>query len=167
MWYKIKEGRHRAYPLSLGIHFGKTSESYEVIFDDSCRYTLEGVDQEDTNKLFGWSYGLHRNNSIRCGWEYVPEVDKIKLTLYVYESEIRIEKEINQLYDINEKIRLELLYKANRIILMSGNYEEKFGMKFIESSMKSIWGYKLGVYFGGNKTAPKDMKIWIKKLKTS
>lgn len=166
MWYKIKQGRHRAYPLSLGIHTGKTSESYEVIFDESCRYELDSENQEDWNKLVGWSYGLHHQNSIRIAWRYNKESDKIQLALYIYENGIRIIKESGNFYDINELIRLELFHSYSHITLMTGNYNANTWINAYKTKLttKPKWGYNLGCYFGGNMESPKDMKIWIKKI---
>jgi hypothetical protein len=141
MWYHIKKGRNRASPLRLGIHFGKTSESYEVIFDESCRYDLVDEDQEDWNKLTGWSYGLHHQNSVRLGWKYNSKVDKILVCRYIYENGIRREEDITE-YEIGIKHTMRL-----------------------SSKLIPKWGYTLGLFFGGNKTAPHNMKIYLKRIK--
>lgn len=168
MWYKIKEGKHRAYPLSLGIHLCKIQELYEVIFDDSCRYDLGSIDQEDTNKLFGWSYGLHHNNSVRVGWRYNKESDDIELLLYIYEDGKRDIIELEQLnIPIGEKWYLSLASNSYGVSLdvRHKNDETVYGRAYsINRVFKPKWGYNLGLWFGGNNSAPKDMRIWLKKV---
>lgn len=170
MWYKIKQGKHRASPLSLGIHTGKTSESYEVIFDDSCRYLLEGVDQWDWNKLVGWSYGMHHTNSIRIGWRYNRESDKIELALYTYDSGIRRESYLGEV-NIGTKYYIELKYYSGIVDAYVRNsdinVQERSLSTYQDTFMIPKWGYNLSLFFGGNKSQPnkQTMKIWIKKLK--
>jgi hypothetical protein len=172
MWYKIKQGRHRAYPFNLGIHFGKTSESYEVMFDDSCRYQLEGVDQLDWNKLVGWSYGFHHNNSIRIGWGFIPELDKIQLALYTYENGIRevVETSLNTdkiELDFNKTYTLKLgitLAGTAYLILCNFNNEWEINLVKRTSRYKPTLGYNLNTYFGGNLKSPVNLKIYLMKL---
>lgn len=193
MWYKIKQGRHRAYPLSLGIHTGKTSESYEVIFDDSCRYILEGTDKEDTNKLFGWSYGIlpwrkqitftgaktigdteifewrpaHHKESIRVGWKYNSTTDMIDISRYVYLNGYRYDHIINSV-EIGKKNIISMNYSIPTLEIKVNDDVDSFPYVI----MNKTWGYNLGVYFGGrnditgkDNVAPHDMKVWIKRLK--
>jgi len=167
MWYKIKEGKHRASPLSLGIHLGKTREEYIVKFDESCLY--EALDwEDDTNKLVGWSYGFHHKNSIRVGWRPSrTKIGKIEISLYTYDSGIR-----NILYvgmiDVNKEYKMILEYfpKMSMITLfIDGVIKEETSLfDFVYSKMKPTWGYTLSTYFGGSFNSPKDMKIWLKKL---
>lgn len=165
MWYKIKQGRHRAYPLSLEIHTGKTREDYIVKFDESCLY--EVLDwEDDTNKLAGWSYGIHTKNSIRVGWR-PSRINKgrIELSLYIYDSGIRTMHTVGEV-DVNKEYRivLEVFHKLANLYVVGIIPEERSLFEQVEVSMIPKWGYNLGCYFGGNMESPKDMKIWIKKL---
>lgn len=158
MWYKIKQGRHRAYPLSLGIHTGKTSESYEVIFDESCRYVPD--EENDWNKLVGWSYGMHHKNSIRIGWRYNSSRDIMELASYTYDSGIRKDIHIADV-ELNKKCEIIILAGSGELSIIV----DSFWYHSEPIWMKPTWGYNLGLFFGGNETAPHDMKVWIKKLK--
>lgn len=167
MWYKIKKGKHRASPLSLGIHFGKTSESYEVIFDDSCRYQLDEENQLDWNKLVGWSYGLHHKNSIRIGWRYNQDSRMIQLCIYTYENGIRKESGFRSI-QLGVKYKLTLDYYNPHLSLRVTSpysYRQDFILNTIFDS-KPTWGYNLGLFFGGNLSQPnkEPMRIYLKKL---
>jgi hypothetical protein len=169
MWYKIKKGLHRAFPLSLGIHKGKTSESYEVIFDESCRYIPDA--EGDWNKLVGWSYGIlpkikfefesissdgidwkinfipaHHIYSTRIAWRYLIETDNIELCNYHYFEGKRVLRCFRTV-PIREKV-----------IITHDMTESSF------KPMLHKWGYNLGLWFGGQASAQHDTRVFIKKL---
>ena len=56
MTYKIKKGKHRAWPISIGLFYDRESISKTICFDDSCRYVINDDDKYDTNKVFGIAF---------------------------------------------------------------------------------------------------------------
>lgn len=166
MWRVIKQGNHDSFSFSeLGLHFGKTKESYEVIFDESCRYDFKNINNLDWNKGSGWSYGLHHKNSIRWSWRYNKEEDNIQVSLYNY---------IDGILQVREDcIKLELGKKYYIDLINSETLQQSFLIVTSLDKPKMLlrgdyispkWGYNLGLYFGGQETPEKDIRIFIKKI---
>lgn len=135
------------------------SLSYEVVFTDSCKYDI-GSDQSDINKLFGFSYGFHHNQSDRIGWRWNPSLNKIELLLYSYEQKVRrsfklTEVALNTLNIIELEVYLNGLYRHISIKINN----ETYAFCLLQDPVN--WGYTLGLYFGGNRTAPHNMNILI------
>jgi hypothetical protein len=135
------------------------SLSYEVVFTDSCKYDI-GSDQSDINKLFGFSYGFHHHQSDRIGWRWNPSLNKIELLLYSYEQKVRrsfklTEVALNTLNIIELEVYLNGLYRHISIKINNETYA------FCLLQDPVYWGYTLGLYFGGNRTAPHNMNILI------
>jgi hypothetical protein len=136
--------------------------SYKVRFDDSCVYQLEGEDQEDINKLFGYSIGFdHHYDSARFGWFY--KEGKVHLYSYVYDKGHRT-------YDFLCKIELNKVYSLSIFafrdywefdVSSSGRINSIFQVR---RKSRFKMGYKLWPYFGGNNTAPHDIKIEMTKI---
>lgn len=156
-------------PLSLIPPFmrrPKISDNYisiekRVIFTDSCRYTLDNGDQDDWNKLFGFSFGIlgiHKD-SARVAWRYVPGSDYIELALYTY---INGERDYYFCYNvpINSICKISLVYdKGEKKMILF--VEEKFYSsvrKEVSFPDKPVFG--CGLYFGGNRRAPHNIKIY-------
>ena len=139
--YKIKKGKHRSgfYFRPAFFRKGKTYK-YKVIFDDSCIYTLPGMDQLDINKLKGISEELnHHKNSERLGWRAYPEKEEIELFSYRYDDSIR------------SHVKL-------------GTVKPREEIEFYFTIKESFLGYHLFPFFGGNQTAPHDMYMFVKRV---
>lgn len=163
----IPKGFHR--PLSLIPPFlrkPEISDDYisiekRVIFPDSCRYGLDNGDQDDWNKLFGFCFGvlgIHRN-SARVAWRYVPESDHVELSLYTY---INGERDYYICYNVpvNSICKVNLLYdrKEKRMILFVEGKFYSSVRKEVSFPDKPVFG--CGLYFGGNRRAPHNIKIY-------
>ncbi len=162
MKYVIRQGSHRALPLSFGIYFGKKSMARKVIFHDDCRYELGNENQLDWNKLFGLGYlWSHHTDSARFSWRYKKEKDCIELGAYAYVNGERIMEYIGD---------VEIGIEANLSLSIFGDgynfYFEQQGYSDLvtipKTTNKKI-SYKLGLYFGGNEVAPHDMRVTIDK----
>lgn len=155
MNYTIKEGRHSAFPPTLGLFIDKQSITKTVSFDDSCRYTLADGDQEDVNKLFGIGYfWSHHTDSARFGWRYNPSKDKIELLAYCYVNGERVINPITDL-DFNKDYNLTLNINPNIYTFYLDN-ALKTG---VYKTHNKRFGFPLGPYFGGNKPAPHKITI--------
>jgi hypothetical protein len=173
MIYRIKKGKHWAWPLSLGLLINKTILTREICFDSRCKYELpdngkhdQDKDQLDTNKLFGIGYFFsHHKHSARFGWRYDVEKGVFVISAYCYVNGNLIIRDIGNViaernYIFELKIEPGGYYfkvkdKTNSMVVASGEV-------FIQHPRK--WGFPLGFYFGGNATAPHDMTIKIKKV---
>lgn len=165
MIFRIRKNKHRAWPPRFGLFFSKKKMTRRVVFDMSCKYEIEGEDMDDTNKLYGIGYfpGHHRN-SVRFGWRYSPEFRMIIITAYCY---INADREIKHICAV--RIGRPLIFS---IEVMPFTYELRVwdieddvsvGAVQVQHSNKKKWGFPLGLYFGGNKTAPHDMTVKITK----
>lgn len=162
MTFKIRKNSHYSngffYKLFKLINTKKELK-YSVIFDDSCIYVDDTIDRLDVNKLFGFSNGSHHNNSYRFGWNCID--DSIKIYAYTYVDGKRIIKtlgtvEINKTYKFIITINHDILtYKV-----ISENNRKQEVIMLIPN--RKLFGYTLWPYFGGNKTAPKNIFIKLK-----
>jgi len=146
-----------------------------VRFTYSCRYTLDGADQKDWNKLFGIGFGFlplskqweAHYNSARWGWRYNPETDKIELSPYLYTEGLRLYAEnmgilcasINIMEEYEVVIcPIKSAQKVHYVILRD---DEVIYSALIPQQIPSLMGWEHPLYFGGNKVAPHDIKVFI------
>ena len=152
--FTIKSGDHKS---SASLEYtNKKKFNFKVTFDSSCIYkTSDPINQWDVNKLIGVSDGgLHQKNSARFGWRWVD--NKLELMAYThYNGNFYFEKITD----------LEIGNEYDCILIMEDDYT------FISNGQtthikrwkndKSI-NYYLWPYFGGDETAPHDIKIKLK-----
>jgi len=173
--FVIRKGAHYSK------HFPKLNcnaqDDFQFIvkFDESCKYDLKDEDQLDINKLFGTSFGFnHHKNSFRIGWAYNIKTNKIELYNYWYENSIRFSSLITSV-PINLKTIVSVKFHPKDI----NNYTLGDLGGYIETSVSAIginpikttvpydlenvpqYGLVLFPYFGGNKTAPHNIKIFL------
>ena len=123
-------------------------------------------DDLDINKLAGYSYGYHHDNSIRIGW--TPNFEKegqFILYFYIYNNGVRTIKKFEVInadtdYSLTISVDEKIDYVTFSLIYKAGYTPIKDGVKFVVPFFKI--GYSLWWYFGGNKTAPKEMVIFLK-----
>jgi hypothetical protein len=179
MIFKIKKGTHRAKPLRFGLFYNRKEIRRSVVFHEDCRYIGLGQDQLDTNKLFGIGYFFnHHIDSARFGWRFDETVDKIIISTYCYVAGKRIINEIAAV-DIGQRVELILSIrpKGTHFIQAFADYFFEINAdasplgappataKYRETfTHKKKFAFPLGLYFGGNLTAPHDMSVEIKKL---
>ena len=156
----ILKGWHRPWnkcPLPK-LSVNKKVLSYKYIFTDSCKYDI-GEDQSDINKLFGLSFSLSpHKNSIRVGWRYVPSSSNIELLSYIYKDGVRSWKPLC-FVGLNEEVSIEMS-RLGTIAKIEAKSESESSVILID--VNGLWGkfsYELGLYFGGNKTAPHNITI--------
>ena len=170
---KKNRRRYKLLPSFLSIFFYKERTIFvkKFKFSNGCNYTLDNGDQLDVNKLFGFTFNTlpdikkrkapHHITSYRFGWRYVN--NNIEILSYEYKNYIR-----QKWYSI-ANIEIDKWYTF--ILIISDNNVEysiyddtnnKIG-KFISSIDKvSLFGHKLGFYFGGNQVSPNNMIIYEK-----
>ena len=130
---------------------------YQVLFDNTCKYELPKEDQEDINKLFGYTLGFnHHKDSARFGWFYQDKT--IHLHAYVYDNGVRKSKLIKNL-DLNTQYVLTLVDECDNWLFSVNDGWSVIGSVKIPKSCEFKYGYKLWPYFGGNNTAPHDITI--------
>lgn len=157
----IKRGDHYCspFPVPKIILLGNMENELYISFDDSCKYVFNDSDQYDINKLFGYSYGNHHYNSDRMGWRYLPDEDVFELLTYSYVNGVRISSFSLGKVKSNEKFRVKIsttIKNNKRFVAFELN---DISIKQIYDVSKVWIKYTLGLYFGGNKTAPHTMKV--------
>jgi len=156
--YVIKKGEH--YSNQSGITVLKTARiKCDVIFDSSAIYqNSQAYNQGDVNKLIGFSDcgAGHHENSARLGWNW--NGSQIVIYAYAYSGTQRIIQAIDSV-----KIGRTISCSVEAI---EGNYHFAVGESKV--SIQRFCGnytgefYKLFPYFGGDETAPHDIRIYIK-----
>jgi hypothetical protein len=164
--YVIKKGKHYPEGLHMGLTF-KKSIKFKAKFDESCLYDLHSVDNHDINKLFGFSTTWHHHKqSARIGWRCL-DGKTIEVLTYTYnDSERDIESDVVLgVVKPNEVFTCEIIdYETN---YQYSFHDSQYNYNNIQIEKQSDWfffHYILYPYFGGNRNAPHDMKIYIEKL---
>jgi len=169
--FKIKKGKH----YSQGINFGFTLKkhiSFRCKFGKSCLYQFNDVDKYDINKLYGFSTTIfHHKQSARVGWRCL-DGENIQLLTYSYNDGVR---------DIDDEKILGTVKPDEEFLITIFDCESTYHYTFVKigelgevdnfvvnqyDKKKKDWfifHYFLYPYFGGNKTAPHDMEIYIKR----
>jgi len=166
MTFRIPAGKHRARPWRFGLWFDKNSFAWKVKFTESCRYDLQSQDQFDTNKLIGIGYlPGHHKESARFGWRYDTVAGLIALDAYCYVRGQRVIKhiawcEIGKEY----RLRLKVLDTSYYFDVYEPDAVKANGIVTVEHFHEKKLKYRLGVFFGGNKVAPHEIKIELEKL---
>ena len=153
--YTIPKGEHYSMHLPKPYLGLKKEFNLKVIFGESCRYDLSGVDQLDINKLWGVSFGNHEQNSIRIGWNYDQTTDLITLYSYIYNDGERFYEEIGSV-KIDDICEIKFQMYSNSFSFEIAK-EGWFSGDYNYPSIKL--GYYLFPYFGGNKVAPHTINI--------
>jgi len=128
-------------------------------------YLFYDEDQHDVNKLFGFSIGMHHNNSFRFGWRPNEDLSKMEIVGYEYLNGLRIPTiPICEVY-LDKWYRYEMKYIAEteqfQYTVTDGNETHS---TIHPVTLKNNWnfGYRLYLYFGGNKKAPHKIVIYKK-----
>jgi hypothetical protein len=134
-------------------------------FTDSCRYDLQNKNQNDWNKLTGFTLGLGVNeihqNSVRVAWRYNKAEDVIELTWYCYKEGFRSYDE-KPFYKakigepVNVHISKHLLHSDMFIVIIND-------MAIIVPVQFNIpkYGWLCFPFFGGDETTPHTMTIKV------
>jgi hypothetical protein len=164
MIFHIPKGRHRARPFRFGLWWNRKAFAWKVVFANNCRYELPGDDQYDTNKLIGIGYLFHHHkDSARFGWRYIPQSGKMEIVAYCYVAGKRIIESV-ALCEVGQLYRLKLNITRNEYRFTVLDSPGKIlGQTIIAKRHGKNLQYRLGLFFGGNRTAPNHMTILIEK----
>ncbi len=140
--YLIEAGKHYSFHFPMLV-WDRNKMEITFKFDETAIYQTQSPNnQNDWNKLFGFSRGFHHNNSVRLVWRWNPNIKRIEITDYYYTNGVRF---------------------YNKIPLLSINPGEERTLSISIANRNAFkLGYILFPYFGGQETAPHDIKIMIK-----
>jgi hypothetical protein len=132
-------------------------------FTETAIYLFTDEDQYDVNKLFGFCFEWHHKNSFRFGWRPNKDLSKIEIFGYEYINKVRVpiipitNIQCNKWYKYT--IKYNALLSQIEYIVTDGIEQHNIAHS-ITLKNKWNWGYKLFLYFGGNKKAPYDIVIY-------
>lgn len=131
----------------------------KAVFDQTCIYEIAGPDQYDINKLFGLYFG-GQDHSARFGWN--SNGGRIDIYAYMHKNG-KIESK--KLLDCapNEPVELSLKVTPTDYEFTATKRDgERARMKSQRTkSWYSFLVYRGYPYFGGNQTAPHDMRMEV------
>lgn len=155
--YRIPQGAHDATQRTFRF-FGGDTLAFRFSFDSTVVYsTTDPINQADWNKLFGFSdcSSFHQSNSFRFVWRYSEE-EGLEIGEYRYADGERHFSSIGttSVGDTNfaEVVITEDMY------LVNFNDEE---FRFPRECSGSFGRYWLYPYFGGDETAPREIRIHV------
>jgi hypothetical protein len=158
--YIIRKGNHSAegnhYRSLLTDHL-----KFRVLFDSSCIYTTSREwNTADVNKLYGFSdcNTGHHVNSARFGWRWSGQA--LEILAYCYVNGERQSKLLGTI-PIGQPVDMSIrLQESEYIFELNG---QSFRMPRYCATSRAE-GYQLYPYFGGDETAPHDVKILVRDL---
>lgn len=164
--FEITEGNHAARPrLVSGAQGIEVQEqSWRVAFGQGTDYNLRNADQEDWNKLCGRTFDLFIRDAYATmiGWRYNRSTEKIELIGYFNEDSDFflagpiVEVDQCETVDLTMTIDFEAKIYAWTVTKEDSTYQQ-FLFSFNHNFKTS---YEVNTYFGGNRTAPNDMRIY-------
>lgn len=163
MKFTIKRGKHYSnnfiYKIINFFNF-KNSIKRKIYFDETSLYEDDTIDKFDVNKLVGFSMGFHHINSYRFGWNCLN--NKIYLYAYAYVDGVRVIKDMCNI-ELNTEHTLTIKVNGSKVVFMVFVNGKILSRVTLDKPKNKMIGYNLWPYFGGNKLAPHDIVISIKK----
>lgn len=156
--YTIPQGQHSA-DKSKFKKVETSSLSFMVKFDSSAIYqTKTKENQYDINKLYGFSDNNsdHHQYSARFGWRWSDGA--LRLFAYVYNEGKMTSKELAIVPIGAQTICSIQADSSNYVFTVNGKAETMPRL----SKTPGAKGYMLYPYFGGDETAPHEVRVWIK-----
>jgi len=151
--FKINSGDHSS---SNSLEFTRKSTwQFKFQFDSSAIYTsVDPINQWDVNKLIGVSDGgLHQKNSARFGWRWLN--GKLEILAYTHwKGNFEFEKITD--IEIGKEYTGTIQFSDKYIFTCNGTIVEMRRDKNVQTNNYYLWPY-----FGGDETAPHDIKIKV------
>ena len=125
-------------------------------FDSSAIYTsVEKANQEDVNKLTGFSdCGTdHQQNSARIGWSW--NGSQVVLYAYAYVNKLRYIKTLGEV-NINQSFSCSIQARNNNYYFEADGHIDSIP-RYCAGDLN--YRYKLFPYFGGDESAPQEIRI--------
>lgn len=164
-WVVIEPGDHESLPKrKTGVLISPHDLTATVTFDSTCIYDLNGVDNQDWNKVFGLGFvgskdqdlgaAPHQVDGARVGWRWNPTRQRIDLAAYVYVGGQRTMFKVAETA-INQPTRMTIKIDYDRKVY------QVLGGQPVPFTHDKVFAYKTGVYFGGNEPAPHQIRVKV------
>lgn len=158
--FTIPAGAHYPEPHPfLNVVHGNTLE-FRFRFDDSAIYDLGTEDQHDINKLFGFAEGSALNiheHSARFGWRWLVAEERIEILGYAYTGGTRKSISLGTVLPWEDaEGSIISTPDAYRFLFKGSTYTIPRDTPF--QAERKFLSYP---YFGGNITAPQEVRVAI------
>lgn len=159
--FYIKQGGHSSKGKTIE-ELRNTVLEYDVIFDESARYTLPAADQADINKLFGFAdcNSNHHENSARFGWRWNNE--QLEILAYNYGNGKRTFTYLTS-FKLNTSYRMKIELVDDKYRFSIDGMMDSRDFQRGQVCNKGLH-YLLFPYFGGNQPAPHDIRIYMRRV---
>ncbi len=150
----IRQGHHESFSSATPLK--DSVLSFKVVFDSSAIYSIEdSEDVTDVNKLFGMTdCGIANHmNSARVGWRWFK--DSLQLFAYVYSNGKRSITYMTSVI-IGREIDCSITAVKNKYIFRINDVSHSQQRDCSENDR-----YMLYPFFGGNESAPHNIRIKI------
>jgi len=158
--YTIPQGSHYS-DKSTFRQVDKREIRFLVRFDSSAIYTsADPVNQYDINKLYGFSDNNsgHHQFSARMGWRWSDGA--LRLFAYVYNNGVSSAEELSAV-PIGSDISCAISAQDGLYVFTVNDVTRTLPRAAGSGAAR---GYQLYPYFGGDETAPHEIRIWIRDL---
>jgi hypothetical protein len=152
-------GEHKSMPRAFTpIAFGVEEMSGYIIFNEASRYQHGNSDQQDWNKLGGFSHTVKPNGSaVLLAWRYQPGIDSFDVGWYLNYSGANLYGDL-----FRSGIGDTVVYHVERLHGNQIHYQVGDTSIMVEYP---DWGYLVFLrqpWFGGNRPAPLHVSYYIK-----
>lgn len=168
--HSVQPGQFQTYTIRAGAQYCDQSGykpvevsemKFAVRFDSSAIYrTLDPVNQYDINKLYGFADNAsdHHQYSARFGWRWSEGA--LRLFAYVYNAGVVSSEELTTV-PIGAEITCSIKVSGNQYVFSVNDLVRSMPRAATTEKGK---GYQLYPYFGGDESAPHDIRIFIRDL---
>jgi len=154
-----------ARALELSLHTER-SLAFDVMFPASDAYTTQNPANQDAwNKVMGISTARIHHNSIRLGWRWLPNENKMELGFYGYLKGQRIMEPLVKVAP-GAWTPVEIRMSGPRGLSVEAGgvkYERNEALGFSALFPTPTWILETA-YFGGQETAPHDLAIQVRNI---
>jgi hypothetical protein len=162
--YVIYKNNHYCTPRFTQTDRDIVAMRFYVQFDSSVVYKINDADSNDINKVYGYSYGLHHDKSIRLGFNW--KSNQLMLHNYCYFNGKSYGKRVKGVFKLNVPIFCALYFTGEKESTVSLVQEGRaYALTIVDpinaGFVATDLNYYLYPYFGGQKVAPRDIKIKI------
>lgn len=162
--YTIKRGNHNSNPLATKVFFNKCNINESAYFTSASVYNLNGSDQLDWNKLGGFKldYNSVPKNAAMIVWRYNIVSGLFEIAPY-FNNDAIIFPEINEIISVNDSeifsYNISLDKDKATVNITKGN----LSISKTRTLRNAYVFTSVSAWFGGNKTAPNDINLFIKR----